>query len=48
MLPKLASPFDVGAAVALIDRLFNGGRLAGFQNLADDSCRTGSDPRDPR
>ena len=48
MPPKLASPLDVCAAVALFDRLFDGRRLAGLQNLADDSCRAGPDAGDPR
>ena len=36
--PKLTSPLDVCAAVAPFDRPFDGRRLAGLQNLADDAC----------
>ena len=46
--PKLASPLDVCAAVAPFDRVFDGRRLAGLQNLADDSRRAGPDTGDPR
>src|SRR4051795_7081315 len=37
--PKLASPIDIGAAIARVDRLFDDGRLAGRQNLLDDARR---------
>jgi hypothetical protein len=36
--PKLTSPLNVCAAVAPVDRVFNGRRLTCIQNLADDSC----------
>ena len=36
--PKLSSPFNVCTAIALFDRVFDGRRLAGLQNLADDPC----------
>src|ERR1700730_10169554 len=37
MSPELATPRNVCLAVAPFDRLFDGWRLAGIQNLADDS-----------
>ena len=46
--PKLSSPLDVCAAVALVDRAFDGRRFAGLENLADDPCRAGPNTRDPR
>src|SRR5437763_17018265 len=36
--PKLASSLNVCAAVATIDRVFDGGRLAGLQKLGDELC----------
>ncbi len=48
VLPKLASPFNVSAAVTPCDRLFDRGRLASIQNLADDSSGAGPNTSDSR
>src|SRR4051812_18867583 len=44
VLPELTPSLDVFAAVALLDRVFDGRRLSCIEDLADDACRPGPDP----
>ena len=46
--PKLPSSLDICATVALFDRLFDGRRCTGVQNLADHARRPWSDARNSR